>query len=478
MGLYWLGGIGSWYPYYANGASVPPGSGVEKYGGYASWGNAGGFTEPVFSQYETYPIIGTVFNGYYNGINGPLEAGAWFTGSGDNLLPGIGEASDLVMVYTNRWLIPEPTATNRLSSQGLSLAAGLPRPNQTNSTSIFYAFDDDRNLSGQLDAGDEFVLAEYVLSGNGWTTNPLFQVPITSDNVAQSFSLAAINFTGTGNDTLFTGEPDGRVYSWSGTDAVSPLQRQLFSDAYVEKAWQAMCGVQMPAFGQGLAALMVDPTNQNTCNVIFWPPQAVLPTPQPSLIETAPDAMTIPTANPLGAMTPLTVRLWSAEGVSSTPFLRYLVFGTTNWQNATLTTLDGAPYSPALRVSALPMGANHTLVWNKLTDLGPVATNVYVQARAMDPLLLGNWSASVPYQVNTLPPFQINSGSTDLQLTTNGFQFQITGGDGNGSVVIYASTNLVDWKAIFTNPPFIGATNIFDPAATNFRYRFYRAGEQ
>jgi len=223
---------------------------------------------------------------------------------------------------------------------------------------------------------------------------------------------------------------------------------------------------------------MVDPTNQNICNVIFWPPQAVLPAPQPNLIETAPAAIAIPSATPLGAMASVTVRLWDAEGDSATPFLQYQMTGSTNWMNATLTSLDGAPYSPTLRVSALPTGASHTNVWNTLADLGAVSTNILVRARAADFLLLGDWSVPVPYHVNTLPPVQINPGSTNLQFTTNGFQFQVGGGDGTGPVVIYASTNLADWKPILTNPPFIGATNFVDPAATNFRFRFYRAGEQ
>jgi hypothetical protein len=174
----------------------------------------------------------------------------------------------------------------------------------------------------------------------------------------------------------------------------------------------------------------------------------------------------------------LTVRLWSADGDSSTPFLQYQVFGSTNWKNATLTMLDGAPYSSASRVSALPTGASHTVVWNTMADLGSVVTNVYVQARAMDFMLLGGWSVSVPYQVNTLPPFQINSGSTNLQLTTNGFQFQVSGGDGSGPIVISASTNLIDWIPIFTNPAFIGTVPFVDPAATNLPRRFYKAAEQ
>jgi len=42
-------------------------------------------------------------------------------------------------------------------------------------------------------------------------------------------------------------------------------------------------------------------------------------------------------------------------------------------------------------------------------------------------------------------------------------------------VVIFASTNLVDWNSILTNLPVPGSLPLLDPAATNFPRRFYRA---
>jgi hypothetical protein len=174
----------------------------------------------------------------------------------------------------------------------------------------------------------------------------------------------------------------------------------------------------------------------------------------------------------------VTVRLWDVAGDSSIPFLQYQFTGSTNWTNATLVLLDGAPYSPSARVSALPTGANHTLVWNTMGDLGAVCTNILVRARAQDFILTGDWSVPVPYPVNTLPPFQLSSGSTNMQMTTNGFQFQVSGLNGTGPIIIFASTNLVDWIPIFTNPTFIGTEPFTDPAATNLPRRFYKASEQ
>ncbi len=450
VGLYWaaspnisFGGGPYYVPFYGDGSAAPyigTGTSSAQYNGsYQNWFNPN-------QNFWVGPC--TVFN---YGLSGE-----WGCASGNNLYPGIGEPLDLVAIFTNQWLIPEPPATSRFAFRGLPLAVGLPRPNQTNGTSIFYAFADDLNLSGQLDAGDDFTLAEYVVSGNTWTTNTLFQVPITSANVAQNFSLAAVNFTGTGKDTLFTGEPDGRIYSWSGTDAINPLQRQLFSDAYVGKAWQAMCGVQMPAFGKGLAALMIDPTNQNVCNVIFWSPQAVLPTPQPSLIETAPSAAVIPSANMLGSNAVVTVRLWDNEGNASTPFLQYQILGSTTWQNATLTILDGAFYSLATRVTALPNGVNHTLVWNALGDLGGnIVTNVLLRARAQDFMLMGDWSMPTPFQLNTTiatspSPTNPPVNFTGIAPVQGGIQFNWQGST-NAWLYLQRSPALAGTNAVWVN---------------------------
>ena len=40
-------------------------------------------------------------------------------------------------------------------------------------------------------------------------------------------------------------------------------------------------GRENAGWGPGLVGMMASPTNQTTCNVIFWKPQTVLPTPQP-----------------------------------------------------------------------------------------------------------------------------------------------------------------------------------------------------
>jgi hypothetical protein len=95
------------------------------------------------------------------------------------------------------------------------------------------------------------------------------------------------------------------------------------------------------------------------------------------------------------------VRLWDSEGNASVPFLQYSNAATLGWSNATLALLDGTNCALLTNgVSAPPTGADHELVWNAAADLGSgVSTNVLLRVRAKDITLLGNWSASMPYQV-------------------------------------------------------------------------------
>jgi len=64
-------------------------------------------------------------------------------------------------------------------------------------------------------------------------------------------------------------------------------------------------------------------------------------------------------------------------------------------------------------------------------------------------------------------------------ITSNGdFNLYLTGLSGHGDIIIYASTNLMHWQPIFTNPPTLGALLITDFAATNWLQRFYWMQEQ
>jgi alpha-tubulin suppressor-like RCC1 family protein len=63
-------------------------------------------------------------------------------------------------------------------------------------------------------------------------------------------------------------------------------------------------------------------------------------------------------------------------------------------------------------------------------------------------------------------------------VSENGFGWQLNQLSGHGHIVIQASTNLVDWAPVFTNPPVSGTLRFLHPGSTNQSRLFYRALEQ
>lgn len=291
------------------------------------------------------------------------------------------------------------SAASILNWRGSSLTSGSLRG--TNGSSVLYSFAADKNANGLIDFADDFVIAEYLVSGTNASLLTLSRQPIVSLTPAQSYGLASVSFLNTSNEVFFTGEPDGQVFAWTATGATNPLQRQMFSGHHAGKAWHALACVKTFEPGEGLIGLRIDSTNQSRCDVILWSPQLQLPQ-LVSLPNTAPAAAVLPATNTLGSLALVTVRLWDAEGNASSPFLQYQFSGSTNWQNATLTTLNGGAYSISNRVAASPSGVNHIAVWNAQADVGAnVVTNILLRARARDITLLGEWSLGTAFNLNT-----------------------------------------------------------------------------
>ena len=65
----------------------------------------------------------------------------------------------------------------------------------------------------------------------------------------------------------------------------------------------------------------------------------------------------------------------------------------------------------------------------------------------------------------------------DGQWTSGGFKLQLNGNNTLGPVVIYASSNLLSWTPIYTNPPTSDSIIYVDSVSTNLIKRFYRAVE-
>jgi len=65
-----------------------------------------------------------------------------------------------------------------------------------------------------------------------------------------------------------------------------------------------------------------------------------------------------------------------------------------------------------------------------------------------------------------------------LRFTNGGLNLRLNGLTSHGPVVLYASANCANWNPILTNPPASGSLSLFDPTATNWPQRFYRAEER
>jgi hypothetical protein len=355
-------------------------------------------------------------------------------------------------------LLGEPATTSTLTWKGNDLDSGFPRGNQSNTISIFYALVDDLNNYGFVGSGDNFVLAEYELSGTNVVATNVLREAITVAQPAQSYGLASVNYPNTTNEVFFTGEPDGQIYSWIATNSMGPLQRQLFSSQYAGTAWHALARVPTLEPGQGLAGLNVNPTNPNTCNVIFWPPQTSLWTPA-NVPEAASVVTVLPTTNVLGGLAVISITISNAVGDASLPYLQYQIAGTTNWQSAAILSVDGSPYGPSLRIAALPTGSSHTIYWNASSDLGSINTNVFVESRALDVTSMGSWSPPVSFQINTTVssnPTNSPINFTGITLVPGGIVFNWQGGSNTWFYVqrspALAGTNAM-WVDVWTNTP-------------------------
>jgi uncharacterized repeat protein (TIGR01451 family) len=79
--------------------------------------------------------------------------------------------------------------------------------------------------------------------------------------------------------------------------------------------------------------------------------------------------------------------------------------------------------------------------------------------------------ASISVNVGTPTPFQLTG---NFVFSSGTFQFGVNGG--SGKVVVEASTNLIDWVPVYTNPaPYTVPFSFSDPAAGGYQDRFYRA---
>ncbi|HOK77790.1 MAG TPA: hypothetical protein PLW35_08725, partial [Verrucomicrobiota bacterium] len=94
-----------------------------------------------------------------------------------------------------------------------------------------------------------------------------------------------------------------------------------------------------------------------------------------------------------------------------------------------------------------------------------------LQVTAADDRGLAGYSGKVRIQVQSPEPINL---SVSGPVSGDGFSFSFVGQQG-GTVVVEASTNLIEWLPILTNTFVSGPIEFVDPDVRAFDWRFYRA---
>jgi len=113
------------------------------------------------------------------------------------------------------------------------------------------------------------------------------------------------------------------------------------------------------------------------------------------------------------------------------------------------------------------------------TDTTLSITNAQIADAGSYQAIVTNINGTVTSSVVTLSitnvPGSFLSETGDLQHTNGEFSLTLTDLTGQSGIVIEASTDLIQWTPIYTNPPGFGTAGFVDSAAGSFPNRFYRA---
>jgi hypothetical protein len=114
---------------------------------------------------------------------------------------------------------------------------------------------------------------------------------------------------------------------------------------------------------------------------------------------------------------------------------------------------------------------NKTNAFLSLTGVQPTNAGIY------SIIITNSFGAAITNAALWVGQFGLNTSPTNLFISTNGFQLKLDGILTTNSVVIFGSTDLVNWLPLFTNSAITGSVQFLDVTATNLPARFYRAQE-
>lgn len=322
---------------------------------------------------------------------------SWSSAAGSELRPGLLEIKAQAVETA---LVPEATAGRRLDWQAQPLAGGRFNPAVANQASFVQAFVDDKDDSGSVTAGDEFVVAEHVADSPLAPPRTLNRRTLTSGHA--SYGLTAARTSAGTSDLLLTAENDGKVHAWLAPPAGGgAMTRHLLSAEHAGKAWHGLSRIPMGGGTDGIAGLRVSPEQPQTTEVVFWSPADLGFSAPPLILLMPPSAAVAPLPERGGASSPVNVALWDSDGSPARLELQYQESpGSGAWQDCTLLLIAGYPAAGEPLLATTISGQTYPVVWNARADLGASFNGgVLLRARAEDIAGAGPWSSPMYYFV-------------------------------------------------------------------------------
>ena len=328
------------------------------------------------------------------------DSGRYWAGKIDDVaiynraLPG----DDVFQAYSSGYpteIIQDFASTNALLWRGRSMAIG----HRGGDPVISRIYVDDNDDSGNVSVGDDIVLQDYAYEGGSWAPLRESRRRLSLDDTSPGYGIANVRLAGEQTQILYTGEPEGAVYSWPSTSPTSHLQRQVFSQDRPDTSWHQLAACDVLSPGEALVGLAATTNSPAVCQVVIWEPQVELWTP-PTYQQTAPRTRIMPDPHTGGGYSRVALRIWDAEGNSCLPVLQYLDPVSSDWKDAAIVELDGLAYALAMAVEAMPTGTLHELLWHSAADLGTnFSGTVSLRAQSVDMADWGDWSEVLTYHV-------------------------------------------------------------------------------
>ncbi|HMP81183.1 MAG TPA: right-handed parallel beta-helix repeat-containing protein [Verrucomicrobiota bacterium] len=163
-------------------------------------------------------------------------------------------------------------------------------------------------------------------------------------------------------------------------------------------------------------------------------------------------------------------------GINGTNIVQSSVMVSNSWQHFTVTPADFQSLDASLAFA--PRNADYSLPTNAFARLA-AGSQFIDQGIDVGLPFNGPRPDLGAYEFSAAAPVQTPSwfDTAGCGITNGGFRVSVAGLTGHGSVVIYASSNLLDWTPIFTNPPVTGSLTYLDTSAGNGPGRLYRVEE-